>query len=111
VNRLLAAGSVAAVATAFPALAQAQGFRGGTQIKQGEECPAGMTEIRPRTCMAPEKPAPSIVDYRPKSTLKVPGTMNMKAKFPVVDFHGHPSGQLGSVDAIERMGKTRSTCA
>ncbi|BAH38318.1 hypothetical protein GAU_1276 [Gemmatimonas aurantiaca T-27] len=106
VNRLLAAGSVAAVATAFPALAQAQGFRGGTQIKPGEECPAGMTEIRPRTCMAPEKPAPSIVDYRPKSTLKVPGTMNMKAKFPVVDFHGHPSGQLGSVDAIERMGKT-----
>ena len=30
----------------------------------------------------------------------------MKAKFPVVDFHGHPSGQLGSVDAIERMGRS-----
>jgi predicted TIM-barrel fold metal-dependent hydrolase len=104
VNRLLAAGAVAVVAS--PALLEAQGFRGGTQIKAGEECPAGMTEIRPRTCMAPEKPAPSIVDYRPKSTLKVPGTMNMKAKFPVVDFHGHPSGQLGSADAIERMGKT-----
>lgn len=107
VNRVLAAGTVAAVsAVSFPVVSQAQGFRGGTQIKPGEECPAGMTEIRPRTCMAPEKPAPSIVDYRPKSTLKVPGTMNMKAKFPVVDFHGHPSGQLGSVEAIERMGKT-----
>ncbi len=93
-------------ALAFPALLAAQGFRGGTQIKPGEECPAGMTEVRPRTCLAPEKPAPSIVDYRPKSTLKVPGAMNMKAKFPVVDFHGHPSGQLGSVDAIERMGRS-----
>lgn len=93
-------------ALAFPALLAAQGFRGGTQIKPGEECPAGMTEVRPRTCLAPEKPAPSIVDYRPKSTLKVPGSMNMKAKFPVVDFHGHPSGQLGSVDAIERMGRS-----
>jgi predicted TIM-barrel fold metal-dependent hydrolase len=83
----------------------AQGFRGGTQIKPGEECPPGTTEIRPRSCLAPEGAVPSIVDYRPKSTLKVPATMRMKAKFPVVDFHGHPSGQLGSVDAIERMGK------
>ncbi|WP_337171010.1 amidohydrolase family protein [Gemmatimonas aurantiaca] len=99
-------GGAMLTALAFPALLAAQGFRGGTQIKPGEECPAGMTEVRPRTCLAPEKPAPSIVDYRPKSTLKVPGAMNMKAKFPVVDFHGHPSGQLGSVDAIERMGRS-----
>ena len=88
-----------------PAAAQAQGFRGGTQIKPGEECPAGTTEIRPRTCLAPEGAVPSIVDYRPKSTLKVPATMRMKAKFPVVDFHGHPGGaQIGSVDALERFG-------
>lgn len=89
----------------LPVTALAQGFRGGTQIKPGEECPPGTTEIRPRTCLAPEGAVPSIVDYRPRSTLKVPATMRMKAKFPVVDFHGHPSGQLGSVDAIERMGK------
>jgi predicted TIM-barrel fold metal-dependent hydrolase len=89
----------------LPGVAMAQGFRGGTQIKPGEECPPGTTEIRPRSCLAPEGAVPSIVDYRPKSTLKVPATMPMKAKFPVVDFHGHPSGQLGSVDAIERMGK------
>jgi predicted TIM-barrel fold metal-dependent hydrolase len=89
----------------LPGVAMAQGFRGGTQIKPGEECPPGTTEIRPRSCLAPEGAVPSIVDYRPKSTLKVPATMRMKAKFPVVDFHGHPSGQLGSVDAIERMGK------
>jgi predicted TIM-barrel fold metal-dependent hydrolase len=89
----------------LPGVAMAQGFRGGTQIKPGEECPPGTTEIRPRSCLAPEGAVPSIVDYRPKSTLKVPATVRMKAKFPVVDFHGHPSGQLGSVDAIERMGK------
>lgn len=89
----------------LPATLLAQGFRGGTQIQPGEECPPGTTEIRPRTCLAPQGDVPSIVDYRPKSTLKVPATMRMKAKFPVVDFHGHPSGQLGSVEAIERMGK------
>ena len=39
----------------------------GVEIKAGEACPAGMTEIRPRRCMAPEiQPVPSIVDYRPK---------------------------------------------
>jgi predicted TIM-barrel fold metal-dependent hydrolase len=96
----------AIAAVALPCTMLAQGFRGGSQIKPGEECPPGTTEIRPRTCLAPEGAVPSIVDYRPKSTLKVPATMRMKAKFPVVDFHGHPSGQLGSVDAIERMGRT-----
>lgn len=90
----------------IPQLLAAQGFRGGTQIRPGEECPAGMTEIRPLTCMAPEAAPPSIVDYRPRSTLKVPGTINLRAKYPVVDFHGHPGAELASVDAIERMGKS-----
>jgi uncharacterized protein len=84
------------------------GFRGGTQIKAGEECPPGMTEIRPRNCQAPEGAAPSIVDYRPKSTLVVPSTgLRWKAKFPVVDFHGHPNNaHLGSAEALERFGPT-----
>jgi predicted TIM-barrel fold metal-dependent hydrolase len=84
------------------------GFRGGTPIKPGEECPAGMTEIRPRNCQAPEGTPPSIVDYRPKSTLVAPSTgLRWKAKFPVVDFHGHPSNaQLGSPEALERFGPT-----
>lgn len=87
---------------------EAQGFRGGTQIKPGEECPAGTTEIRPRTCLAPEGQVPSIVDYRPKSTLKVPAVgMRRMAKFPVVDFHGHPGGaQIGSAEALARFGPT-----
>src|SRR4051812_21887645 len=43
--------------------------RGGIQIQEGEECPPGTTEVRPRSCQAPSLPIPSIVDYRPKSTL------------------------------------------
>ncbi|WP_396218925.1 amidohydrolase family protein [Gemmatimonas sp.] len=81
------------------------GFRGGTQVKPGEECPAGMTEIRPNNCLAPASPPPSIVDYRPKSTLIVPAAgMKWRAKYPVVDFHGHPSGLLGNADGIARLG-------
>lgn len=92
---------------ALPCTLAAQGFRGGTTIKPGEECPPGTTEVRPRSCLAPEGKVPSIVDYRPKSTLKVPGSMRMKAKFPVVDYHGHPGGaQIGSVEALERFGPT-----
>ncbi|WP_310569026.1 amidohydrolase family protein [Gemmatimonas sp.] len=82
-----------------------RGFRGGTSIKPGEECPAGTTEIRPNNCLAPASPPPSIVDYRPKSTLIVPAAgMKWKAKYPVVDFHGHPSGLLGNADGIARLG-------
>ena len=81
------------------------GFRGGTPVKPGEECPAGTTEIRPNNCLAPASPPPSIVDYRPKSTLIVPAAgMKWKAKYPVVDFHGHPSGLLGNADGIARLG-------
>jgi hypothetical protein len=75
------------------------------QIKPGEDCPAGMTEIRPNNCLAPASPPPSIVDYRPKSTLIVPAAgMKWKAKYPVVDFHGHPSGLLGTADGLTRLG-------
>ena len=39
----------------------AQGGRGGgpgAAIKPGEECPPGMTEVRPGNCQAPEYPPP-----------------------------------------------------
>ena len=95
---LLAAGVGAAIG--------AQGRRGGTPIKPGEECPAGMTEIRPGTCMAPEFPAPSILDYRPRNTLVATETKVPRAKFPVVDIHGHPPGvnsPTGIADLIGHM--------
>jgi predicted TIM-barrel fold metal-dependent hydrolase len=78
-------------------LAAQRGGRGGgrgTPIQQGEACPSGTTEIRPRSCMAPENPPPSIVDYRPKSTLVTAVHLKPKAKYPAVDFHGHPQGLL-----------------
>ncbi|MDF2774486.1 MAG: amidohydrolase 2 [Geminicoccaceae bacterium] len=74
----------------------------GVEIKAGDECPAGMTEIRPRRCMAPEVPPPSIVDYRPKSTLVAPETLVRTAKYPVIDYHGHP-GDLESAEALTRL--------
>jgi len=84
-------------------VASAQIGRGGgpeATIGPGESCPAGMTEVRPRRCQAPQMPAPSILDYRPRSTLvsvehKVP-----KAKFPAIDFHGHPQALLNSAEGL-----------
>lgn len=75
------------------------GGRGGVAIQPGQECPPGMTEVRPRTCQAPEFPPPSIVDYRPKSTLVTAQHLVPKAKFPAIDFHGHP-GNLQSPEAL-----------
>lgn len=99
-----AAALVAAVS--FPALAAAQpGGARGTPIQAGEECPAGMTEVRPRMCQAPTMPAPSIVDYRPRSTLVAPAHLVPKAKYPAIDYHGHPTGaQLGSLAALGQLG-------
>ena len=83
------------------------GARGGrpvTAIQPGESCPEGTTEIRPRSCMAPDLPAPSIVDYRPRSTLVTPAHVVRRAKFPAVDFHGHPEALLESSEGLATLG-------
>jgi predicted TIM-barrel fold metal-dependent hydrolase len=89
-----------------------QGGRGGgrggaVRIQQGQECPPGTTLVRVGQCQAPEWPAPSIVDYRPKSTLVVAEHPVPRAKFPVVDIHSHtgPTAQtidrlIGEMDAL-----------
>ncbi len=77
-----------------------RGFRGGTPIQAGEECPQGMTEVRPRICQAPGLPPPSIVDYRPASTLVTAEHKVPKAKYPAIDFHGHPQGAFGSPEGL-----------
>jgi predicted TIM-barrel fold metal-dependent hydrolase len=77
-----------------------RGFRGGTPIQAGEECPQGMTEVRPRICQAPGLPPPSIVDYRPTSTLVTAEHKVPKAKYPAIDFHGHPQGAFGSPEGL-----------
>jgi len=91
----------ATLARAVPA--QPGGGR-ATSIRQGESCPPGTTEIRPRSCLPPEDPAPSILDYRPRSTLVAPTHLVAKARYPAIDFHGHPNGMLGSVESLARLG-------
>jgi predicted TIM-barrel fold metal-dependent hydrolase len=76
------------------------GGRGGTTIGPGESCPPGMTEVRPRSCQGPTARAPTILDYRPRSTLVVPAHPVPKAKYPVIDFHGHPGNAIGSAASL-----------
>jgi uncharacterized protein len=71
------------------AAAQGGGRGRGLAIQPGEECPPGTTLVRVGTCLAPEFPPPTIVDYRPKSSLVVEQHPVPKAKFPVVDIHSH----------------------
>jgi predicted TIM-barrel fold metal-dependent hydrolase len=87
-RKAFVAGFTLIASAAVGARAQGPGSR-GTVIDSGTSCPPGTTEIRPRRCQAPEFPAPSILDYRPRSTLVVPAHPVAKAKFPAIDFHGH----------------------
>ena len=84
----------------------AQGGAQGVPIGPGESCPRGMTEIRPGRCLAPQLPPPTILDYRPRSTLVVPEHKVPRAKYPAIDFHGHPQGIFSSAEALERLGAT-----
>jgi uncharacterized protein len=97
---------VATFGTAFlgHALSAQPGGDRATSIRPGESCPPGMTEIRPRSCMRPQEDAPSILDYRPRSTLVTPAHLVKKARYPAIDFHGHPQGMLGSVESLARLG-------
>lgn len=101
--RCLNIGVAGVLLFATSALAQSGRPNQGTKIEPGQSCPPGTTEVRPRTCQAPTLPVPSIVDYRPRSTLVAPVHMVPKAKYPAIDFHGHPS--IGSAEAIEQMGR------
>jgi predicted TIM-barrel fold metal-dependent hydrolase len=47
-------------------------------------------------------PAPSITEYKPRSTLVVPEHKVPRAKYPVVDIHGHPP-QLISESVIRNV--------
>ena len=61
-------------------------------------------QIRPRPAEGrqPEFPPPSIIEYKPRSTLVTPVHMVPRAKFPAVDFHGHPP-PLTSPEAINQV--------
>src|SRR4051812_15128206 len=82
-----------------------QGRGGGranwVTIKEGEECPPGTTEARHLQCAPPASAAPSILDYRPRSTVVADPHLVPKAKFPVVDVHTH--GTAAYVSNPERI--------
>lgn len=84
------------------AMLGAQGRRQGTPIQPGEECPPGTTETRPNICQAPEFPPPSILDYRPRSTLVTTETQVPRARYPAIDVHGHPPG-MTSREGLDRL--------
>ena len=98
-----AAGLVLCFSLSASALTAQQGSDRVTEIGPGESCPAGTTLIRPQRCMAPEFDAPSILDYRPESTLVTPQHAVPRARYPAVDFHGHPR-RFSTPEALAELG-------
>jgi uncharacterized protein len=73
------------------------------QTAPSDACPAGQTEVRPGNCEAPRESPPSILDYRPKSTLKTTAHLVKAAKYPAIDFHGHPNDLIMSAQGLESL--------
>jgi predicted TIM-barrel fold metal-dependent hydrolase len=65
-----------------------------------DACPPGETEVRPGRCRAPQLPPPTIVDYRPRSTLVVPERLVPRAKYPVIDIHNHTSVSAANIEKL-----------
>ncbi len=84
--------------------AQPGGQAGNITVPPGGRCPPGTTEIRPNSCRAPESPPPSILDYRPRSTLVTPAHPVPRAKFAAIDFHGHPRNLVNSPEGLAALG-------
>jgi predicted TIM-barrel fold metal-dependent hydrolase len=74
---------------------------GVAQTPQGQrgQGPPGNPGARPGSNREPEFPVPNIREYKPESTLVVPQHPVPRAKFPAIDFHGHPP-QLTSPEAL-----------
>jgi predicted TIM-barrel fold metal-dependent hydrolase len=53
---------------------------------------------RPGEGRVPEWPAPSITDYKPRTTLVVPQHPTPRAKFPVIDIHSHQATPISASD-------------
>lgn len=66
--------------------------------------PQAPGRIRPRPAEGrePDLSPPTIRQYKPRSTLVVPQHPIPRAKYPVVDFHGHPP-TLSGPDVVDRV--------
>src|SRR6266542_4347509 len=78
-----------AACVAVPFLVAQSGIRGQTP---------GQIRPRPAEGRRPEFPAPSIVDYKPKSTLVAAQHPVPRAKFPVIDIHSHQSTPISAAE-------------
>lgn len=72
----------------------------GVPVQPDGQCPPGHTLVRIGRCQAPEFPAPSILDYRPKSTLVADEHLVPRAKFPVVDIHSHQAATAANMPQL-----------
>ena len=66
-----------------------------------QQLPPGQLRPRPAEGRQPEFPAPTIREYKPRSTLVVPEHPVPRAKFPVIDFHHHPPRSMSAADVNE----------
>lgn len=71
-------------------------------LAQQPSQPPGVFRPRPAEGREPEFPPPSIREYKPRSTLVVPADPVPRARYPVVDFHGHPPALTGG-DVVDRV--------
>ena len=68
---------------------------GLAQAPQGQQS-EGAIQRRPGAARTPEFPPPSIVDYKPRTTLVVPQHPVPRAKYPVIDIHSHQPAPIGA---------------
>jgi predicted TIM-barrel fold metal-dependent hydrolase len=73
-----------------------------TAVVTAAQQPPGQIRPRPAEGRQPEVAPPTIREYKPRSTLVVPQHPVPRAKFPVVDIHGHPPA-LTSESAIAQV--------
>jgi len=97
---LLGLVAITTVAVTLGVIAQPRGGAPSVAPDASGECPPGTTLTRPGRCQKPEYPPPSILDYKPRSTLVTEQHLVPKAKFPVVDIHSHTGP---TPDTIQRL--------
>ena len=68
---------------------------GVAQVPQGQQS-QGAIQNRPGATRKPTLPPPSIIDYKPRSTLVVPQHPVPRAKFPVIDIHSHQPAPINA---------------
>jgi predicted TIM-barrel fold metal-dependent hydrolase len=71
-------------------------------ISSAQQLGPGQVRPRPGEGRDPEFPPPTIVQYQPRSTLVVPAHLVPRARYPVIDIHGHPPALLsdGTINQV-----------